>query len=98
MHFSIVLGLGSREQPETGKPSLLKKLAAKHIVQISCGGNHCLSLTKSKPFLKLNLCCYFNINCNLLDGELYAWGSNAFGQVCFVLLSFPLVKSNCFFS
>ena len=42
------LGLGNREEYEISKPSLIKKLAPKQIIQISCGGNHCLALAKSK--------------------------------------------------
>ena len=42
------LGLGNREEYEIAKPSLIKKLATKQIIQISCGGNHCLALTKSE--------------------------------------------------
>lgn len=55
------LGLGSRDQQEIQKPSLIKKLATMNIVQMSCGGNHCLAMTK--------------------NGEIYSWGSNAFGQL-----------------
>ncbi|XP_027205306.2 putative E3 ubiquitin-protein ligase HERC4 [Dermatophagoides pteronyssinus] len=55
------LGLGNREEYEISKPSLIKKLAPKQIIQISCGGNHCLALAK--------------------NGEVYSWGSNAFGQL-----------------
>ena len=47
-------GIGKNEQ-EVGKPSLLKKLAARNIAQIACGGNHCLALTKSR-FIMSFLC------------------------------------------
>lgn len=41
------LGHGDKENNKIEKPSLIKSLATKVIVQISCGGNHCLALSKN---------------------------------------------------
>ncbi|CAG2112644.1 unnamed protein product, partial [Medioppia subpectinata] len=55
------LGIGNKVDESVPKPSLVKRLAAKMVVQIACGGNHSLALT--------------------INGSIYSWGSNAFGQL-----------------
>ncbi|KAH9389619.1 putative E3 ubiquitin-protein ligase herc4, partial [Tyrophagus putrescentiae] len=43
------LGLGSSEPSELGKPTIIKKLATNvsPVIQVACGGNHNLALTKN---------------------------------------------------
>lgn len=41
------LGIGNKEDESVAKPSLVKRLAAEFVIQINCGANHNLALTKS---------------------------------------------------
>jgi len=46
-HF-YQLGFSEPGVKEVVRPKLVKKLASLHVVQIACGANHCLALTKCK--------------------------------------------------
>lgn len=82
-------------------PRLVKSLATKPIVQIASGQYHSLALTNSRwlahTSLNSRICIYSFV---FVDGELYAWGANGYGQLGLgnnnQMISTPtLVKSLC---